>query len=573
MRSDESDIAFFHRSNTHNLIDDLSELDDITIYVGAGASVERTGLSWGGLIAQLLSPDLGDYKRRTRLADALSPSHASSAAVEYYKQRYPTSVRERIMEALRSLIYQGDDEWTFGHFNERVATYVDQLFATGVSVCVVTTNYDDFLLRDLREVSAPINEITIGRAVTDEGAEKIECRIDDLRVGIRSRDSVTVLHLHGILTNKGQAETSDGIYPVITEDDYLSSEYHSAQALEAMFEDRNVLILGASVTDPPLVRALLATRPSQESSSGAKRKRYAFQAIQGIRPLDGESLVDPPLLSLHELRLAHLGVIGVYPDFYIQIPQILEEVRHVLTLRETGFEEKYASPTAIHRYGMRLVDWWYQWMLQDDNLKLRQAEDTAILEKAIENVRKALDAPAAEPLKIEVWLRWHPENSRKLALWATSTGTLSDYKLMRTDDIGLQSQYISVRTFATGSPMFAEEDGRWRSFLAKPLWFQHTGESGEDADDEEDYSIEMAGGSIPVGVVCVASMWNQERSSISPQRRQRTVVTLGLLDELGKQIINTRDDEDVLGATKSAEVTGLAVEVSPDDEPPSRPTS
>src|ERR1700739_3568247 len=88
MKDDESELAFFHRPRTHNLIDDLSDLDEITIYVGAGASIERTGLSWGGLIAHLLSPDLGDYKKRSQLANVLSPPYASSAAAEHYKHRY-----------------------------------------------------------------------------------------------------------------------------------------------------------------------------------------------------------------------------------------------------------------------------------------------------------------------------------------------------------------------------------------------------------------------------------------------------------------------------------------------------
>ena len=37
------------------LVERLAALRDVVFYVGAGASIERTGLTWDGLTAELLS--------------------------------------------------------------------------------------------------------------------------------------------------------------------------------------------------------------------------------------------------------------------------------------------------------------------------------------------------------------------------------------------------------------------------------------------------------------------------------------------------------------------------------------
>jgi hypothetical protein len=46
---------FFHRRATHRLISDLSVPEDWTIYLGSGATIDRTGLSWGLLVDRLLA--------------------------------------------------------------------------------------------------------------------------------------------------------------------------------------------------------------------------------------------------------------------------------------------------------------------------------------------------------------------------------------------------------------------------------------------------------------------------------------------------------------------------------------
>ena len=58
--------GYFHRPAVKALVERLAALRDVVFYVGAGASIERTGLTWDGLTAELLSAidASGDYSSR-----------------------------------------------------------------------------------------------------------------------------------------------------------------------------------------------------------------------------------------------------------------------------------------------------------------------------------------------------------------------------------------------------------------------------------------------------------------------------------------------------------------------------
>lgn len=396
---------------------------------------------------------------------------------------------------------------------------------------------------ELLNADVPVNQIDLGVAIADAWQDEINSRIDSIQDSIRNDADVTVVHLHGLITSTGEHETSEhhrGIQPVITEGDYVSTEESSAKALHQLFAARNVLILGASISDPPLIRALLSTKVDDESGASVKSVvRFVFHPLQGFRPLAGDASLDEALLLVHASRLEHLGLELITPDFFIQVPQLLEEVRHSLALQESDSREPYSSPTAIHRYGRRLVDWWYQWLFNGLPLPHRQVSAHKYLERKLNTVRRVLSAPETEPLKIEIWIRWSPENTRQLALWASSVGAWSDPETMRKGKIRPDTPYVAVKAFMNGSPTFmSATEGRWKSYLAAPIWYLHTySDDDESFTETEEFT---PAGSIPIGVILMASMWDQAESAISPRRRRRTAQALNVLDHVAQNLVKPR---------------------------------
>jgi len=519
--------AFFHRRSTHKLIDELRQLDAITLYVGAGASIERTGLTWEGLSAQLLDTSLGDFSERIELVRASSSLAVSSAISHLFETSRTDGWRDRLRETICDLLYRGPEKQA-SYFNDRVLGVANDLVGAGRSVVVVTPNYDQFLLEALKELqdlgAAAFKKEKVFAFGVDKNGDPIplEPQLSELKTALADRATLCVVYLHGFVARTVPRKKSlKAAYPVVSEADYAATRSNSQEILGELFRDRDAIIVGSSITDPPLIHALLEARKTldQSSASTYRGKRFAIIPTHGALPSSLSTKSIKSLRRVEELRAAHLGVRLVTPPYYFQAPQILEELRVDLVAAQEQLN--YSDPQALHRYGARLSDWWWSWLYDSESRMAQRQEDTYkfLEEQALPVARDILGAAEAENLKLEAWIRWQPEE-RELALWASSTGSWPDSDTMRRDLLAMTTTYAATKAFLNGAPTYMKSmsaDSRWKAYLAKPI--RHM---------DKAYGVYQ-----PVGVLCVASMNEQDASCINPQVRGNTAELFNYLDSVG----------------------------------------
>ena len=537
---------FFHQRSTHNLIDDLSSLSAVTLYIGAGASIERTGLTWAGLSAQLLEKDLGTYAERIAIVRSQSELASSSAIERQFARTHADDPRGALVQAIRDEFYSGPRVQP-SYFNERVIAFANDLIGAGQSVVVVTPNYDDFLFDAVREIAkngqASFKDVQFfgfGMASSGKKATPLQPQLKTLQNSLGNAQTLNIVYIHGFVSRHSDASIpsplkgsfSDSlaagsaalhaVQPVFSERDYSLTRTNSERVLYALFSDRDVLVLGSSLTDPPLLQALST---SHEHNVRTKRsvQRFAVRPLQGIDFSHLDESVFASFRHVEDERAEHLGLRLVSPPFYFQAPQILEEARVGVALRRaTNARARFYSDSgSTPRYGFRLNEWWREWNEDDDYpLTERQLDSYLFLaDIALETIRDILGCPDDEDLRVEAWIRWEP-SQRELRLWASSTGHWPDTVTARHEPIGLDSRYPSTFAFLNGAPTYTDGDEkltRWKSFLSKPIRYM----------DSSYHSY------IPVGVISIASMRNQAEGSLNPRYKDGILDLVKFLDLVG----------------------------------------
>jgi hypothetical protein len=492
--------AFFHRPSTHALIDELADLSSLTVYVGAGASMDRTGLSWAHLADSLLTPFYSDFGQRRDIIDGLGTEGAISAAAELFRQSSPSDTR-RIEDHIRGLLYRRGRVLA-GRLTENIVALAILWWEFGRSICIATPNYDDWLL-DAFELAgwkpgeAPLRHIVAGRDNRKE-----------LQHALAQNNEIVVVHLHGHLTD---APDSSQQAPVLTEADYHVTARRSARFLRVALRDRHLLAVGSGLTDPPLLRALHEERDD----------RYARLAVMPRQSLKKGRAAH--VQQAYASRCRHLGLRLVMPDFHIQVGQLLQEMALQLDLSDIG-QPPYQAPVSAARYGSRLSDWWWHWSRENGLSRKSQVKASKALEKALdEQIRPELQAMHEEPLKLELWVRWHPESARELALWGSSMGPLWERRALKREPIDDQSPNPAIRAFTTGSPTFSagEPGSRWVSVLSAPI---HVADPSVDA-------------SVPVGVISLLSMRQGEETSVGEGNLTKLADALVQMRELALQLL------------------------------------
>jgi len=459
--------AFFHRLEVHQAIQNIAGWPELTLYVGAGAAVDRTGLTWAKLIDALLSSIVPQAPLRAALLAGYDPMRAASVTCDLFQAHYGTSWRQALHERLRQLLYN-PRELMSGRLLESVCRLALAFAARERSVCIITSNFDVFLTetfntwRTLEHPGSPNPKIFL---VQDD---------ETVAVGeALSKPGVTILYLHGQISREGDVTAQ----PVISERDYHQRTPSATSALTAVLRGRHLLVVGSSLMDPPLVSALHQTVLSPETVTEddtlkgvGPGRRAALLPLQGS---EWDRASRSQVAALHNLttnRLHQFGLDPIFPDFFFQVGQVLDEIRTNLICTAA---ETYTDYTCSYRYGNRLNTWWNAWLSKTKADESHQREHHELLREACLEIRRIVGVPRSESLKLEVWLRWFPERYRRLCLWASSVGTWPDVHSMRQDKVTGDSDYRSVRIFCFGSPMFLQagshDDTRWRTYLGMPI--------------------------------------------------------------------------------------------------------
>ena len=534
---DSLEDPFFHRRETRDVIYALASTQKLCIYAGAGITINRSGLSWRGMVDAILAPNVPDARLRRVFIDTFGYLQSASTASQLFADSVESGLgsdysRDRMVDTLRYQIYSRGG-WLDGRLAQSIALLAYSSLGKDPkrSICLATPNYDDYLLQILDRVRSeePFNGTLIASKrptilyptsgdPLSAGKESVLADwVDDVNASIFTPGALNLVHLHGRIVANVAAGTEGvdiGRYPVVSEGDYTSTAPWTEKVLEQLLGHADALLVGTSLTDLPLINALRRTNTGQHA-------RYALVCMQG-----SPQLKDREYRRLATKRFDQLGVKPIYHDYYIQSAQFLQEVCTCVLLDEPA---EYSRHSAGIRYGSRLTRWWQNWDQRNRfDIEEHQMDCHELLRAGVQAIRRKLGAPSSEALKVEVWLRWKPGEKRVLKLWASSTGTWPDFQSMREGHIATDDEYLSVLAFRNGHPTRVDAKtspdskmitGRWRSFLSLPIW------------DED------PGGSIPVGVITLASSREGPEGSLSSDASQtRLSDCLDYLRVLGRGV-------------------------------------
>ncbi len=504
---------YLERAETIEHIEDIAAQERVIIYAGSGVSIDKTGLSWPKLVESLMEHRLGGLELRT-----FSPLESASIVKQLLLKEYGEErINGKLADELRRLLYPSQ-MWRQAQLPHAVMRLIAELHNQDRDYHVFTTNYDDFLERqkvilDAQSMEKQGSALALESVALDYSvdiSEKEHLLREVARYTSCDPASRLLVHLHGYVPQDFAAPAT---FVTFSEVDYARSYRLSAEVLERVLQDHSMLIIGSSLTDPPLLNALARTA---EQAKQQQLSRLAIMPLQGLLvPSDEERRITAICKNIRD-RMEHFEVGVTFPDFYAQTAQLLTEIRVAARERRAG--NPYKGSPAEHRN--RLEQWWLAW--QEDRsgdwaaANLRDHE--ALLDRLRELQRKF--KVSREMMKLEIWIRWQPgTGSRILKLWASSTGTWPDERSMATAPIGNNSHYVSVQTFCLGRPgVHATVNDRWPTYLAVPIWV--------GAEQSQD---------LPVAVISLASM--EEETRIDRKEAARISNMVEELAAIGKELV------------------------------------
>lgn len=513
-----SEVPFFSKEAVHSSLDSLAGADHLVIYCGAGVTFDYTNLDWTSLIVTLFVKD-GDTNSKhdiERIVNMWDSRIAGSA----YKRRFLLGFNndlERADQAIANKLHTAlyaEAQWSIGGLARNIAACAGQAILEGRRVTIVTTNYDNFLEIEIEKraadpSSAPSMRIHSRNYRIDDQGQPEE--LPDQLITDSKLPGIDIVHLHGRIPLKGEKTFPQ----VITEIDYANTRDQNSQYLRGLFakDDVGVLIVGVSITDPPLVEALAKTADSAHRTIAIMPiEATGFCGSQFERE-DTMRLVKP-LLDRAQL----LGVDLLMADFKSQVAQYLVELQK--RLRTT---ERYG--VWDQRYGERLKQWRAAWRSSDHYLNPGELNRALISshKNVLSVIRKALqddgvDWDPQELTRLELWARSGDETTRYVELAGTSGVIISERLSPQSrETFALSSPMAAVRALVSGRPeqhwmhdedLAAHPDTMWKSFLAVPI-------------------LDVSGTGVPLGSVVLAS--SLATSAIGTHHSLRNIANMSLV--------------------------------------------
>lgn len=557
-----SERRFLRERVVSQVVDTLTGAESVTIYCGAGVSINRTGLTWSGLIKRLASYFYAEHERNRlapprheeveHLLDALGPQATATIMHGMHVDiagRDWLDLQRKIGARLAQDLYSGNS-WEEGRLARNIIDLAQALALRGKRVSILTTNYDTFLEErwgdDQRILSERAPKLVIYTLDVAGNYPLLEVQEKERLPGGRDDVSVELTYLHGRVSPSASLSNSA---LVISEYDYAKYRSSIEDYLKNRFEtDHALLIVGSSLSDTPLVDTLIRTAPlarnrplKVETEGGIEDVMIAKEVWSRICLMPAESFsfsnqydIDHQrYIRYLQARAQTLGVSLYIADFKFQIAQLVEEATLSLFAQDEGVDYRPI------RYGCRLTSWWDQWSSSEFAQapgKL-QEELSGLLNIALEFVDEQGERhESGEQFKLELWVREGPASRRELVLWATSQAALIDRSFLNSQEIERSSKISSVMALTEGrvihkdiSEIRGENPGgivrRWNSYLSVPIYIRSELNSR-----------------LPVGVLTIASSAPAKKSILPPRNERRTNLLLHLLIKTAREWLKTPDE-------------------------------
>ena len=544
---------FLGQKATLDALQRLSTAEELVIYCGAGVSLDRTNVTWLKLVQDIykssIIPGTKNEGIEALLASNLPPEQLASILIEAYAPA-GSSENNFLGSKLKDILYT-DNGWNPGLAMRNILRAAMVASGAGRKVTIITTNYDTYIeqaytrhRKEMIKLKTPANKVPGMKrwVLSDDGNHE---DLDIHKAGAQA-ETIELIYLHGRVDDSAAVEGKI----VLSEKSYAKSRQRSSTLLREQFSgpSKAVLIVGASITDAPLIYALAKTRKDRNPKYAlVTMPRDLDPAFNGDGdPATTESRTKAIGAAL-ALRGTHLGVRILRPLDHFQTAQFLEELRVSLSaVRLTG-EPKYYRASDTLRYAKRLDSWHTAWSARD--LTNDPNETFRVLESGLQSIVSGLFETAGaipgEILRLEVWARSEPDlKDNTVSLWATSVGPVMDDSARRHETIATRSKNASVRSLMGGKPVIMsirdlghdDQSSRWKTFFAVPIY----------AEVPVTIGTEQITANVPVGIITLASTWyctdDELPSSVIRQLtvKQRTELKKALLGT-GRRILRHND--------------------------------
>jgi hypothetical protein len=455
---------------------------------------------------------ISDTDLRT-LETVINPLEAATAIFQHFQKSKGGNVEQKVVnDALISCLayslYPGA-RWNAGELARAVATVALTRAINDMNTRIITTNYDTLLEDAILE-----QRESLLRSFKEFGSTDLvpDLSVHTLGEAIPVGKPLSFIYLHGRISASPEERVKGKV--AFTELDYAKLRPEVSDLLRETFKSSPLLILGASLTDPPLIAALEDTIPeSVASESVPVYNRVAILPVPAVQEQTNRHLDAEDTKSVCKQQVARMKALGVellIPDFYSSVGQFCDEL-DCATYRLLWGPER--PETVVSPYWDRLTSWWENWhehryrnrarrRALDKYLRLFLSELTADILESTE--RK-------EHLKLELWAIWDPSQRRRtMRRWASSSWPRSQWEdadidyldeTARAAEITRECDYPAVRALIEGRPRLSDAGeltdespsdnphvSRWRIFLAVPI------------------SVPVEGGRNAVGAVTLSSM-------------------------------------------------------------------
>jgi hypothetical protein len=430
-----------------DVIQRFSNTRDITLIVGAGASMEADLPSWPTLIQRLLSTvadaraDLPSSEAKHQWAEHTMDGDGLLGAGAIVEVMADAPLDRLVPEALYGP--EGAPGYLPGPIAKQVA-YLRGCF--GERLEILTTNYDDL----------------IEEAVAEAGTARFRVRsyIQDRSLDQRADGTVAVIHLHGLA---GRQAAPKAI--VLTEEEYHRMQRGTSwqeRLVTRRLQESTCLFVGMSLTDPNLIRYLYGYRQSE-------LRRHAAIFVR-----QGEPSLDPDVRSVREqaaaARWGRCGVEAVFVDHFADAAQLLYEVGY---RRKVG--DVYES---VGDRAQALIESLERWLLLADRDQDAFANRQVVLSEWLRTllyslVREGLggsDVPDDEKLALALWLV--SQDGTEVTGWAHSDRAHQDPKTIAPIPLDQTSQWVAIQTVCRGARVESDRDiyaSRWKFVRGLPL--------------------------------------------------------------------------------------------------------
>lgn len=452
-RQEPPGVGYFADDGTSGIAEAINAIGghdgEITLFVGAGVSMEAELPSWNALVRELLIKASGangpDEVVERWAATVLEEGPLAAAAVA--ESLYPDEVTFR--QALRTALYHGAPElFAPGALAGQIAWLKKRL---GHRLAILTVNYDGLLEAGLRDCGLSVKSYVRGRSEPEGEA--------------------AVWHLHGRLVRDARGTNWDRPGNlVLSEGSYVSSTTRPfpQQFVQQRLANSLCVFVGLSMTDPNFIRWLYNAERESELPRYVIFVRQASEiSDQRVRTILERSAV---------ARWSRYGVTPVWANYYGEVAQIIHEI---------GLHSNGNAPTEFAaRARERLKLGAAQLSPPDpDVFAGAQAAASLWLRRRLDGIREicaSADPPVElgdHHLGLGLWAVDH--DTGMISNWASSDRAYQEPDAVIPSPLNVQSRWVSAVAIANG--VSVEQDpmvyaSRWRFIRGIPIIVDGGGE-------------------------------------------------------------------------------------------------